>query len=64
MYRGEAMYLLFCGYNYYPAGGWDDFHGSYHSEEEAREATDSLPRGTDWWQIVSLEDMSVVDIKY
>jgi hypothetical protein len=30
-------YLLFCGHNYYPHGGWDDFIGSYDTLEEALE---------------------------
>lgn len=32
------MFLLFAGYQYYPAGGWADYSGSYQTLEEAKAA--------------------------
>jgi hypothetical protein len=43
-------YMLFAGDDYYPAGGWDDFIGSFDSVEDAMA---SFPRDRyDWWHIV------------
>ena len=47
-------YLLFYGDNYYPSGGWGDFHGSFDTIQEAQQVflkTDS-PWKPDWYQIV------------
>lgn len=47
-------YALFYGDTFYPAGGWDDFEGSFDTVVEA-EAT--LPEGDyayDWYQVVDL----------
>ncbi len=33
-------YLLFCFYNYYPAGGWEDFVGSFDTVAKAKKARD------------------------
>lgn len=30
-------YILFAGHNYYPEGGFDDFHGSFETIEAAKE---------------------------
>ncbi len=29
-------YILFLGENYYPHGGWKDFHGEFNSVKEAK----------------------------
>ena len=54
--RGERMkrYLTFCGYDYYPAGGWDDFRGDFESLELAKAHCDDSKREdlVDWCQIV------------
>lgn len=44
------MYLLFTGFNYYPSGGWNDFHDSYCSSTEATKAAASID--CDWWHVV------------
>lgn len=49
-------YLLFCGYDYYPSGGWSDFVGSYDSILEAH-------RGMifkDWYHIVDSTTLEIV----
>lgn len=43
-------YLVFRGADYYPAGGWDDFVGSYEFIFEARAAVDADKQ--DWSHIV------------
>ena len=51
------MYLLFAGYQYYPAGGWEDRRHMVASVDEAEqwfEATDY-----DWWHIVDLGRMKI-----
>ena len=44
-------YLLFAGEDYYPAGGFDDFVGSYDTMEQAKET--SLDN-KNWAHIVSI----------
>lgn len=44
------MFLLFAGYNYYPAGGWDDYCGTYDTLEAAQDALSNIE--CDWYQIV------------
>ena len=51
-------YLLFAGDHYYPAGGWDDFAGSFDSIEMAIvEGLDLLKQtpGADWAHVVDSE---------
>ena len=52
-------YALFTGNVCYPAGGWDDFAGTFDTITEARWAeaekdTGSYP-GDWWWHVVDLE---------
>lgn len=46
-------YALFTFSEYYPAGGWEDFKGSFDSIEEAR--TEGKRLDSDHMQIVDLE---------
>lgn len=46
-------YLVFAFDSYYPAGGWNDFRGSYETPEEAVEAAENA--GRDYWQVVDAE---------
>jgi hypothetical protein len=46
------MYLLFAGDTYYPCGGWNDYRGSFATEEEAINWMVGK-REFDWWHIVS-----------
>lgn len=55
-------FLVFAGQNYYPQGGWDDFHGSYDTLEEAEEAACNAVshalhgwQAEDWSHIVDTE---------
>ena len=50
-------FALFVGTDYYPAGGWDDFHSAYDTKEEARAAGEriaGLRHNYDWWHVVDL----------
>ena len=44
-------YLLFRGDIYYPAGGWDDFKGSFDTLVEAAEEA-TKDSSFDWWHVV------------
>lgn len=54
-------YLLFCGYQYYPSGGWEDFAGSYDSIREA--ILSIIDIHFDWYHIVDTETMDIIDIE-
>ena len=54
-------YLLFVFDQYYPRGGFNDFYGSYETEEEALERWDDMRR-RDYGQIVDLETGHVRDL--
>jgi hypothetical protein len=45
-------FLVFRGNQYYPAGGFADFTGSFDTLDEAIE---SFPQKYDWGEIVDLE---------
>jgi hypothetical protein len=49
-------YLLFCGDDYYPAGGWDDFVGSFDTKDEADDAAAQLA-DANWHQIIDAEEI-------
>jgi viroplasmin and RNaseH domain-containing protein len=51
-------FLLFAGYDYYPAGGWGDFKGSFDSKEEAEEFLSQSEENYDWDQIIDTADPS------
>jgi len=56
-------YALFAGDDYYPAGGWSDFSGSYASFEEAVDAGRAhlaAGYGGCWYHVVDLSVGSVV----
>lgn len=51
-------FLLFAGYAYYPSGGWNDFHSSYDTQEEASQKILSLIQhetSLEWFHIIDLE---------
>ena len=58
----EKPVILFCGFTYYPAPGWQGFFGRFYSLEEASlkgkgfKETDAY----DWWQVVDLRDDKIV----
>jgi hypothetical protein len=43
-------FYLFAGYNYYPAGGWDDFNDSFDSVDEAIKIGKEHPG--DWYHVI------------
>lgn len=51
-------YFLFGGDQYYPAGGWDDFKGSFETAEDAWRAASI---GWDWWHIVDTTSGEIVE---
>jgi hypothetical protein len=58
-------YALFCGSDYYPAGGWDDFCSSYDSIALAKEGMkDFKTLKPDWWQIVDLQTGKAVEFSF
>ena len=45
-------YLVFAGSTYYPAGGWNDFCGSFDSELDALDYIARKDSDCEWWHIV------------
>ena len=60
-YKGHCMrtYYLFGGDTYYPLGGWEDFKGAFPTEADCIEV--AAEWGYDWWQIVSVEKMTIIN---
>ncbi len=72
---GEIMktkrFILFSGFDYYPHGGWEDFHNSFDAIDEARNFITPEPRRRannslyliylinsspyDWYQLIDLD---------
>lgn len=53
-------FLLFCGMQYYPSGGWNDLRDKgYDTLEEALKA--AANRNADWWHIVDLNEGRIVE---
>jgi len=55
----SKKFLLFAGDQYYPAGGWQDYQGTYDDIIDALDKAANL--GKDWWHIVDLGTIEVVD---
>ena len=51
-------YMLFGGWEYYPAGGWADFLGDYDTLEEAVQGVQDL--NGEWFGIVDSESKEYV----
>lgn len=51
-------FLTFCGRNYYPSGGWDDFKGDFEELESAKSFL--LEKDNDWAQIFDTETQKIV----
>lgn len=48
-------FLLFCGSNYYPDGGWHDYAGDFETLDQATteaERSTSFDHRFDWWHVV------------
>ena len=59
------MFALFAGENFYPAGGWQDLVGVYHSVEDARQSLQAIEESSrQWWQIVDLDTALMVESFY
>jgi autonomous glycyl radical cofactor GrcA len=56
-------YLVFAGAHYYPGGGWNDFIGSYDSEDAAEDEARSVLAKNDysWAQVVDSESETEVE---
>jgi hypothetical protein len=52
-------YLVFTFYDYYPSGGWNDFHGSYGTLKAAESALTQLS-GPDNFEIVDSKTSTVI----
>lgn len=53
-------YALFAGKHRYPAGGWDDFRGSFDTPEEAWDHYDTIDH--EWGHVVDLTNGVVIPI--
>ena len=54
-------YLLFAGDNYYPSGGWEDFIGSFSTQEEAQDVgADKIEDEFNWYHVVDLSSGNIV----
>lgn len=53
-------FLVFRGYDYYPAGGWNDFKGAFDSIEEAHDAANLDIRDFEWNHIVDTKTMKEI----
>lgn len=47
-------FAVFAGDDYYPAGGWADFQGSFDSIEGAHAAANVHDKGGKWWHVIDL----------
>lgn len=65
----DKPFALFCGQNYYPDGGINDYYGSYATLEEALAVAEDpnlldpeylFSLSIDWFQIVDVRTMQVV----
>lgn len=59
-FANHGNFALFAGDNYYPAGGWDDFVGTYETLDLAHEALKDRRIGVGWAQVVDLGHRAVV----
>jgi hypothetical protein len=59
--KGNQMYALFAGDNYYPGGGWADFVKSFDTLDMAKDYVQHNDAVWDWYQIVDLANQKVVD---
>jgi hypothetical protein len=54
-------FLLFAGLNYYPGCAWNDFKGRFETVEEALDLISSNKCSGDWFQIVDIQTLTVVE---
>jgi hypothetical protein len=54
-------YMLFSGNQYYPAGGMDDFRGSFDTIDEAKSYI-KYDLVNDWYQLYDIIECKLVDI--
>ena len=55
-------YLVFAGYDYYPSGGWRDYHSEHDDKAEAVYAAETIDddptrsrRAYDWAEVVDMQ---------
>lgn len=56
-------YLLFAGDHYYPCGGWEDFICAGDDMEALKSTAGSL-LSNDWWHIVEISTLQIVERSY
>lgn len=56
-------YALFAGDEYYPGRGWEDFRQGFETLEDARTAAAAIGEKEDWWQIVDIHELKVVEFR-
>lgn len=55
--KTDNQYKLFCGRNYYPSGGYEDFEGNFTSCKEAIQFIENeYQDGEDVWAHIVLND--------
>lgn len=54
----KKRYLLFAGEYYYPSGGFNDYVGSF---ESISDALSNVMSHHDWYHIVDLESLKIID---
>ncbi len=57
----KKPFILFCGFTYYPAPGWQGYIGDFETLETACEAgRQEILDMHDWWQVVDLNKKAIV----
>ena len=53
----KKPFLVFAGYDYYPAPGIRDYRGRYATKEEARQAAEAHVETLSWAQVVDVREL-------
>lgn len=58
----KKPFILFCGFAYYPAPGWQEYIGDFETLDAACEAgkKEIIIAMYDWWQVVDLNEKVIV----
>lgn len=57
----DKPFILFCGFTYYPAPGWQGYIGDFETLEQACESgIENSQNEYDWWQVVDLDQKKIV----
>ena len=58
-------FVLFAGSNYYPAGGLDDFRGTFDSLDDAKTHLQTMlvtDRFIDWWHVARIDPTDITKV--